>query len=186
MRIISHRGNLDTKDVSNENTVHGIENALAEGYDVEIDLWFRKGEFWLGHDYPTTRVETEFLKNEKFWIHAKNLEALEAIQKELPESNYFWHQNDDFTLTSKNFIWTYPEKKVGKNSIIVCLDFNQIDEAIKKDIAGICTDDPGYAASRLKTKVLEKQYEDYVYECACVEDTAVTFFEFVQQGSNLK
>ena len=25
--------------------------------------------------------------------------------------NYFWHQTDDFTLTSHGYIWTYPGKK---------------------------------------------------------------------------
>ena len=25
--------------------------------------------------------------------------------------NYFWHQNDKFTLTSKGYIWTFPGNK---------------------------------------------------------------------------
>ena len=184
MKIISHRGNLTGKNLKAENTILAIQKAITQGFDVEIDVWFEENEFWLGHDYPERIVSIDFLKNEKFWIHVKNIEALSAIQEQLPESNYFWHQNDDFTLTSKNNIWTYPTKKLTKNSVIVCLDFNQIDEAIKNDIIGICTDDPVYALSKLKMKSLEKLYEDYVYECACVESVASTFFEFVQSHTD--
>ncbi len=36
--------------------------------------------------------------------------------------NFFWHENDKYTLTSKNFIWTYPGEKTGGNSIIVSHD----------------------------------------------------------------
>jgi hypothetical protein len=31
----------------------------------------------------------------------------------------FWHQKDDFTITSQGFIWTYPGKPVCKNSIFL-------------------------------------------------------------------
>ncbi len=49
----------------------------------------------------------------------------------------FWHQNDDFTLTSKNIIWTFPGKKLSLNSICVLPDLD-----IKLDglVMGICSD----------------------------------------------
>ena len=60
--------------------------------------------------------------------------------------HYFWHQEDDFTLTSKNYIWTYPGKPYTPKSIIVMpednlklFDFNQIKEY---DVYGVCTDYP--------------------------------------------
>jgi len=31
----------------------------------------------------------------------------------------FWHQEDDVTLTSKGYIWTYPGKDLTENSIVV-------------------------------------------------------------------
>jgi len=53
------------------------------------------------------------------WIHCKNLKALELVPS---ETNYFWHQNDDFTLTSKGYIWTSAEKKTIDKSIMVDID----------------------------------------------------------------
>jgi hypothetical protein len=35
----------------------------------------------------------------------------------------FWHQNDDFTLTSKNYIWTYPGQPYTASSVIVMPEF---------------------------------------------------------------
>ena len=35
--------------------------------------------------------------------------------------NYFWHENDRFTITSKGYLWTYPGNKYSENSVIVNL-----------------------------------------------------------------
>ena len=51
MRWILHRGNMKGPG-SCENNPVGIQNALNSGYDVEIDLWIRGNEFWLGHYKP--------------------------------------------------------------------------------------------------------------------------------------
>ena len=53
--------------------------------------------------------------------------------------NIFWHQDDDFTLTSRNVIWTYPGKQFSENSVIVKLDYeaNYIE---KSNLFGICSD----------------------------------------------
>jgi len=58
--------------------------------------------------------------------------------------HYFWHQNDNFTLTSKNIIWTYPNQQTYDNSIIVLND-KQTPPAI---CFGICTDYPLYYLNR--------------------------------------
>ena len=44
------------------------------------------------------------LKN--IWCHAKTSDALSALKK--IEAHYFWHQDDDYTITSKGYFWTYP------------------------------------------------------------------------------
>ena len=55
---------------------------------------------------------------------------------------YFWHQNDDFILTSSNFIWTYPGKHLTKNSIAVLPEVDkEYWEYVKSlTIYGVCTD----------------------------------------------
>ena len=64
------------------------------------------------------------------------------------ELHYFWHQEDNFTLTSKNYIWTYPGKTYTPKSIIVMPEWNKnIDEFVDLrayDCYGICSDYVGY------------------------------------------
>jgi hypothetical protein len=110
---------------------------LHKGFDVEIDVWFKNGKWYLGHDKPTYIVDKSFLENKKLWCHAKNLDALNLMLKN-NKIHCFWHQNDDFTLTSKNYIWTYPDKDTRDNSIIVLIK----KEKIPKKTFGICTDFP--------------------------------------------
>ena len=50
--LISHRGNIDGRNVEYENNPNYIEAAINLGYDVEIDVWFIDGKFMLGHDEP--------------------------------------------------------------------------------------------------------------------------------------
>jgi hypothetical protein len=140
MKIISHRGNLNGANPEFENSIELINEALNKGYDVEIDVWFKNQKWYLGHDKPQYLISKKFLENKKFWCHAKNLDALYLMLK-YKNINCFWHQNDDFTLTSKGFIWTYPNKQVTSKSIIVLQKKKNIDP-FKKYIYGICTDYP--------------------------------------------
>ena len=81
MFFISHRGNLNGEEPEYENTTDYINNALSKGFECEIDVWFVKNEFYLGHDTPEEKIDIEFiLNNEKnLWIHCKNLECLEKF-----------------------------------------------------------------------------------------------------------
>jgi glycerophosphoryl diester phosphodiesterase len=137
MKIISHRGNLNGPNSITENSILAITAALDKGFDVEIDVWFKNGKWYLGHDKPTYSVDESFLKNKKLWCHAKNLDALNLMLKN-NKIHCFWHQNDDFTLTSKKYIWTYPDKDTTSNSIIVLIK----KQKIPQKTFGICTDFP--------------------------------------------
>ena len=131
MILISHRGNLNGKQPDNENHPDYILRAITAGYDVEIDVWFVDGKFKLGHDEPIYDFPFKLLENnfQKLWIHCKNIEAIVAIG-EFPNENllnYFFHQEDDITLTSKGYIWAYPGKQPIKNSIAVKPELNEDD-----------------------------------------------------------
>lgn len=134
MKIISHRGNIYGPDPKNENTSDAIKLALTLGFDVEVDVWFKDDKYFLGHDMPMRFITKDFLLNEKLWCHAKNIDALFNMLKD--SIHCFWHQEDDFTLTSKNFIWTYPGMVTTKNSVIVT------NVPIAAPCYGVCTDYP--------------------------------------------
>lgn len=117
MKLIAHRGLFDGPNKDLENRPEQILEAMALGFDCEIDLWVINSEFWLGHDGPQYPVDRKFLEKFGLWIHAKNLAALHWLAD--TSLYYFWHENDKFTLTSNNFIWTYPQQELTTRSIML-------------------------------------------------------------------
>ena len=100
MFFISHRGNLYGPNKKEENKIDYINEAIKKKFDVEIDLWFKKDKFYLGHDEPQYEVNINFLKNKKLWIHAKNLDCFYELSKY--DLNFFWHEKDKIVITSKD------------------------------------------------------------------------------------
>ena len=140
MILISHRGNLKGPDKEKENKPNYLMQAVKKGYDVETDVWFRDGKYFLGHDNPQYEVSVDFLKNQKFWCHAKNQLALAEMLKN--NIHCFWHEKDKVTLTSKNYIWAYPGNLLLKRGIDVMPE-NTKDwkvESYKPSSTGVCSD----------------------------------------------
>ncbi len=147
MRIIAHRGNLYGPDEANENSPAQILRALDKGFDAEIDVRVVSNQIFFGHDYPQYECPERFLLSiiEKSWFHCKNLEAITYLSTKFPGIKYFWHQEDDFSLTSNGYIWTYPGKDINKRSIIVLpekIDRNILKEQMLNDPYAVCTDWP--------------------------------------------
>ena len=136
MILISHRGNIDGKKPTRENSPDYILEAIELGYDVEVDVWYENGGLFLGHDKPQYKIDESYLENRSLWCHAKNLKALEKMILN-QKIHCFWHQEDTVTLTSKNYIWTYPGQKLTKNSICVLPEISNYRE-IK--CLGVCSD----------------------------------------------
>ena len=136
MIFISHRGNLFGPSAE-ENDIVQLD-LVSKFMPVEVDVWSIGRDWFLGHDGPETPVPESFLGNRNFILHAKNLEALNRLVD--TDLHYFWHQEDDYTLTSKNFIWTYPRKDVASNCIIVCQSLEETRQYADSMAWGICTD----------------------------------------------
>ena len=139
MILISHRGNISGRIESHENQPNYIDKAIELGYDVEIDVWYINETLWLGHDKPQYETTIDFLveRIDKLWVHCKNVESVLFLQKNNYNINYFWHQEDDITLTSLNYIWAFPGKQPIKNSISVMPEINNDDVS---QCLGICSD----------------------------------------------
>lgn len=133
---IAHRGNLEGPNQRFENEPSYIVEALKEGFDVEVDVWLMEDKLYLGHDIPEYLVGLNFLKNDKFWCHCKNIEALQFLMKN--NVRCFFHDTDDATLTSDGYIWTYPGKHLTENSI--CVMPERTSWEIKSYVAGVCSD----------------------------------------------
>lgn len=143
MILIAHRGNINGKVEKFENKPSYIDYAIEQGFDVEIDVWYHQHEFWLGHDKPDYEVTLDWLTDRKdsLWIHCKDLITIDML-RELQIHNkvdlhYFFHDEDDCTITSKGDLWVYPGKQPVKNSIAVMPEWYDDDVSLCK---GICSD----------------------------------------------
>ena len=140
MILISHRGNIDGKNSEKENTVAYITEALDKGYHCEIDVCkFDGKQFYLGHDEPQESVSMSWLRDNTLWCHAKTFNALEAMVAF--GIHCFYHKSDDYTITSRGWIWAYPGMPGGKYSIAVHPE--KLHPADVNKFAGVCSDHIG-------------------------------------------
>jgi hypothetical protein len=152
MIFISHRGNLNGQNKKEENKINYIEKTFSFGFDVEIDVWLFNGSLFLGHDEPCYYVDIDWiLKNKKkLWVHCKNIDALLFLKN--TKINYFWHENDKITLTSRGYIWAYPSLEKVKDSIDVLPEIYP-EEKYEFKTLGICSD------------YIEKYRKNYKFYC---------------------
>ena len=139
MKYIAHRGNTSGKFESYENEPNYIDKAIKEGFDVEVDVWYIDNVLYLGHDKPQYGINFEWFVDRisSLWIHCKNIEAILYFKNHKEEFNFFWHQEDDITLTSLNYIWAYPGKQPIKNSVAVMPEIHNEDTS---ECIAICSD----------------------------------------------
>ena len=142
MIFISHRGNINGKNETEENKPEYIVESINQGYDCEIDLWVINKSLFLGHDLPQYKISFSFLEtnSQSLWVHCKNIEAVVYLQEKNDDKiHFFWHQEDDLTLTSKSIIWAYPGKQPIKKSIAVMPEIK--NERNLEECLGICSDE---------------------------------------------
>ena len=137
MKLISHRGNIRGPVADKENRPSYIDCAIGNGYDVEIDVRSIDGQLWLGHDEPQYEIKYDFLTLDGLWLHAKNGDALYNLLQDRT-CNVFYHTDEDWVLTSKKYIWTYPNQLLYPNSICVLPELGYNGNI--KNCKGICSD----------------------------------------------
>jgi hypothetical protein len=152
MIIIAHRGNLIGPNSKHENTQFIAQKAIDLHFDVELDLWETDNDdWWFGHDCPESIIPKSFILEHKnhIWIHAKTGQTLQlALDNKL---KCFYHNVDDFTLTSNGCIWRYPRNDlpISRDTVVVLPETNcnnQIPhsnlETMLHEARAVCTDYP--------------------------------------------
>lgn len=144
MIIIAHRGNTAGPNPHLENKPSYIDEAISSGYFAEIDLWFRENYLFLGHDSPDYLIDLSWLikRSTHLYIHAKDLLTVMFLKNLNFKLNFFFHQNDECTITSKGEIWIHPESKPFKGSIFVMPELSSVslEEIKESECFAICTD----------------------------------------------
>lgn len=139
VRLIAHRGNVNGPNPDRENHPSYIEEALAQGFDVEIDVWLVDEKWSLGHDHPQYELPSlDLLRRSGVWVHCKNMAALEALVTD-PSIHCFFHDRDDYTLTSRNVLWTYPNRALPQRNSVAVM-FDRPEELLPQRPLGICAD----------------------------------------------
>jgi len=142
MLFISHRGNTFGPEPKRENTLEHIQHAFDFGFDVEIDVWYVDGVLRLGHDVPGETLPMEYIHNQKLWFHCKNVRALLFLQHQ-EKVKYFWHEKDQYTITSNKKIWTYPGKQLVPSAVAVLPEVKLQGSVFELfSCHAICTDFP--------------------------------------------
>ena len=144
MRYIAHRGLIDGPNVNIENHPDTLSYAWKLGYLCEVDVWMVDNKIYCGHDKPQYEVTQQFIvdNSSRSWYHCKNFEALKFFSEQmLVMFNFFWHENDKFTLTSLGYVWTFPNNPLGHESVCVLPElFMPLEECVVLNCAGICSD----------------------------------------------
>jgi len=147
MILISHRGNTTGAFPLLENTRGYIDTAIKDGFDVEVDVWGHDGRLWLGHDAGVLSISIGYLHDhfDHLWVHCKNIEAINILHEHAPLVRHFWHQKDDYTITSNGLVWCYPGKQPPtKRGIVVMPELLMTLDAIhaywQQGVYAICSD----------------------------------------------
>lgn len=142
MMLIAHRGNTNGPKPELENSPEYIEMAIENGFSVEVDLWVHDFKCYLGHDKGDYLVDSDFLlhRKDKLWIHCKNREAFTFALKH--RLHCFWHDQDDYTMTSWSYVWAYPGKEPVNNLTVLVMPEREwtVKDTIKQNSFGICSD----------------------------------------------
>lgn len=153
MKIISHRGFANGIDKSIENKPSEIESRIIEGFDVEIDLWVVNSKLWLGHDEGVYKVDIDWLLefSNFLWIHCKSSESLNFLSSnKFKNLNYFFHDTDQYTITSRGYVWCYPGADIINNSVYLFPEkFTLSSSTIIRRNLSICTDFPNIYRDKL-------------------------------------
>lgn len=140
MMLIAHRGNTVGPSAS-ENKPEYLAEAIERGFTVEVDVWTTRGGLWFGHDRAEHLVPDGWIERyaSSSIFHCKNLEALVSMR--LIGCHYFWHQEDEYTLTSKGVVWVYPHRPFLPTRNFICCqpDARTLPEDWR-GLGGICSD----------------------------------------------
>ena len=154
MKVIAHRGLLDGPDLSLENNPDYISHYLSHftGLYAEVDLWITDEKFYLGHDSPQYLISESFLHEfiDQLILHVKinfdNSSGFSSFSS-LCKAGFhlFSHDSDDFSFTSKGWIWAHPRLNLIPGTIAVMpenyLSINQLVPIISRAmVKGVCTD----------------------------------------------
>lgn len=140
---IANRGNFAGRNVDRENTSIYIEEAICAGYDVKVDVWLLDKEWYLGYDFPKEKIDISFLERQNIWTHARDLPGYVSLYSN-SKVHVFWHDKDEFAITSKGIKWGSPGYTTFDGIISMPEKYASICDQLRRGALaplGVCSDD---------------------------------------------
>jgi len=138
--VISHRGNMMGPRMGTENKKETIIDVITRfKIPVEVDVRILNNKFYLGHDTIVEEIDPQFLIQNRhmLYVHAKTPETASFLKEKQWPLNWFFHDKDSLTVTSKGDLWCFPGIYLP-NGITVELGKKNAIPAVY----GVCTDHP--------------------------------------------
>jgi hypothetical protein len=138
-----------------ENAPSYIDTTISAGYEVEVDINYIKGKFYLGHDTPDYEISEVWMekRKDKIWFHCKNLDVATKFCDLQNGFKFFCHSSDTFVLTSTNHIWVHDlTMNLNNRSIIPLLSKVDIENYRGPNVYGVCTDYINFLSTKVHTK----------------------------------
>lgn len=147
---IAHRGCTQGID-RRQNHPDFIKEAHNKMFDVEIDIRYIDGKYWLGHDGPEYDIgadlydfwESRSVWYGSLWFHCKDIPTMYQVMNLPQRFNCFIHDRDDaalvYTGTHNTWLWTLMGKPLTNNSIAVLPEQVEHWEGFHS-CAGYCSD----------------------------------------------
>lgn len=139
---IAKRGNFCGAKPSRENTIDYLKEAINRGYCIECDIWYdsKNDKFYLGHDKPEHVVYIEFLRDERIFVHAKDLITYSKLIKYKDVQCFYEYINYGYSIIN-DMIWFHKNQanisNINEKSILHIDDWNKLN---KPTIYGIYGD----------------------------------------------
>lgn len=142
VKVLAHRGNLSGPHPDKENHPGYLDKAISKGFDVEVDIRYVDGKWWLGHDVAQYDVTETWLRSraDRLWLHCKDEASAQELAKMGDTFHFFRHEDEPYALTSKGYTWTARANQRGLHTIMV--DLEGKGTYSNDTVMGVCTDYP--------------------------------------------
>jgi hypothetical protein len=109
---IAHRALVNGPDKRLENDITTIVCRCSNGLYSEIDIWYIKSKWYIGHDAPEEEITLQYLISPYLFIHAKNADAFHKLQI-LSDAHgldlrIFYHTEEHYALTTRGETIIFP------------------------------------------------------------------------------
>ena len=141
-KIIAHRSRLLTE--GDENTINGLYECLSAGFSAEIDVHYKNGRLYVGHDKGECPVKQSEIDMPNVYVHLKT-----PSSPDFKYADSFFIESDPISFTRNGRKWLNVGTVLNEPQAVLCsnelmdipIDFS-INTAMLLSGGCVCTKHP--------------------------------------------